>query len=153
MRADREVDAPSGLKQFFRDLGPRGTGSHDQDRSFGKLGRIAVTRGVHLHHSGLPGNQLRNNGALEGAGCRDDAVGLDHTCGGFDTEARATDPSCDLQDVDTATDGGRDLPGIGDEIIRHCFLGREIVRTDSPVDIGKCQTWKAIVPGRAVRDQ
>src|SRR4029450_10324407 len=99
------------------------------------------------------GTQLRNNGTPEGAGCRDDAVGLDHACGGFNTEARTTDPSFDLQDVDTATDGGRDLLGIGAEIVRHRFLGREIVWTDIPVDIRKCETRKAIVPCRAVRDQ
>jgi hypothetical protein len=101
----------------------------------------------------LPGNQVRNNGPLEGAGSGDDAVGLDHAGGGFDTEARATDPSFDLQDVDTATDRGRDLPGIGDEIVRHRFLRWEIVGTDIPIDIGKRETRKAIVPGRAVRDQ
>src|SRR5215475_875834 len=59
VRADREVDAPPGFEQFFRDLGARGTRSDDEDRSVGQLRRIAVTGGaVLIVGSGSSGTQI-----------------------------------------------------------------------------------------------
>lgn len=57
------------------------------------------------------------------------------------------------QDLDATADRRRDFLGVGNEVIRHDFLGREIIITDSRIDICKLKSREAVMPGRAVSNE
>src|SRR5262249_54812017 len=80
-------------------------------------------------------------------------VGLNHARGGFKAETGPANLPLDPQHFDTATDGSRNLLGIGDEIVCNGFLGRKVVRANAWVDIAERKTRKAIMPSRTVRNQ
>jgi hypothetical protein len=102
-----------------------------------------------LRDPGIFRNDGRNDRELERPGGGHHPVGFDHAIRRFDAEPGPANIPLHFPYLHAATDGGGDLLGVGDKIIRNLRLGGEGIG----IDIGKLHVRESIMPGRTIGNQ